>query len=97
MRGDKFKKHIKRHDWKKEDNIITKGVHDGKYNSQKLNLKKPNVLMVFSNMELDENIFSKDGWITLKISNDLTELSDITRRNTSKTKGKRVNSGCDEI
>ena len=30
MWGDKFKKNIKRHDWKKEDNIITKGVHDGK-------------------------------------------------------------------
>ena len=47
MRGDKFKKNIKRHDWKNEDNIITKGVHDGKYNSQKLSLKKPNVLIVF--------------------------------------------------
>ena len=77
MRGDKFKKYIKRHDWKKEDNIITKGLDDAKYNSQKLKLKKPNVLMVFSNMELDENTLSKDRWIILKISNDLTELTDI--------------------
>ena len=45
MRGDKLKKHMKKHDGKTEDNIVTKGLHDGKYNSQKLNFKQPNVLM----------------------------------------------------
>ena len=86
MRGDKFKKYIKRHEWKKEDNIITKELHDGKYNSQKLNLKKPNVLMVFSNTELDENTLSKDRWTILKISNDLTELTDSVGRKLEKWK-----------
>ena len=86
MRGDKFKKNIKRNDWKREDNIISNGVNDGKYNIQKLNLKKPNVLIVFSNMELDENILSKDRWVILKISNDLTELSDNVGRKLEKWK-----------
>merc|ERR1712025_414381 len=33
---------------------------DGKYNSQKLNFKKPNVLIVFSNGKPDQNKLSKD-------------------------------------
>ena len=86
MRGDKFKKNIKRNDWKREDNIISNGVNDGKYNIQKLNLKKTNVLIVFSNMELDENILSKDRWVILKISNNLTELSDNVGRKLEKWK-----------
>ena len=45
---------------------------DGKYNSQKLNFKKPNVLIVFSNGKPDQNKLSKDRWTILKISNDLT-------------------------
>jgi len=40
---------------------------DGKYNSQKLNFKQPNVLMVFSNREPDQNELSKDRWTILKI------------------------------
>ena len=40
---------------------------DGKYNSQKLNFKQPNVLMVFSNREPDQNKLSKDRWTILKI------------------------------
>ena len=36
--------------------------------------------MVFSNTELDENTLSKDRWIILKISNDLTELTYIAGR-----------------
>ena len=39
---------MKKHDGKTEDNIVTKGLHDGKYNSQKLNFKQPNVLMFFN-------------------------------------------------
>ena len=30
MRGDKLKKHMKKHDVKTEGNVVTKGVHDGK-------------------------------------------------------------------
>ena len=30
MRGDKLKKHMKKHDVKTEDNVVTKGVHDVK-------------------------------------------------------------------
>merc|ERR1711954_407998 len=48
----------------------------GKYNSQ-LKFKKPNVLMVFSTREPDQNKLSMDRWVILKISNDLEELTDI--------------------
>merc|ERR1711954_126710 len=77
MRGDKFKKNIKRNDWKREDNVISNGVNDGKYNIQKLNLKKTNVLIVFSNMELDENILSEDRWVILKISSELSRYNKV--------------------
>merc|ERR1711954_170303 len=43
---------------------------DGKYNSQKLNFKKPNVLMVFFKWENDQNKLSMDRWTILKISKD---------------------------
>ena len=50
---------------------------DSKYNSQKLYFKKPNVLIVFANDEPKRAKLSKDRWVILKISNDLTELVDI--------------------
>ena len=37
-------------------------------------------------MELDENILSKDRWVILKISNNLTELSDNVGRKLEKWK-----------
>merc|ERR1711954_266614 len=50
---------------------------DSKYNSQKLYFKKPNVLIVFANDEPKRAKLSKDRWVILKISNDLTEVLDI--------------------
>merc|ERR1711954_507190 len=97
MRGDKSKKNIKRSDWKREDNIISNGVNDGKSNIQKLNLKKTNVLIVFSNMELDENILSKDRWVILKISNNLTELSDNVGRKLEKWKDQIKDFAAEEV
>ena len=48
----------------------------GKYISRQLNLKKPNVLIVFfSKKEPNQNTFVMDRWTILKISNDLTELT----------------------
>merc|ERR1711954_452764 len=47
---------------------------EGKYNSQRLYFKKPNVLIVFSTKEPNKNTLSKDRWTILKISNDLAEL-----------------------
>ena len=38
-----------------------------------------------------------DRWTILKISNDLTQLTDIGGGNLSKKKGKRLDSGCDEL
>ena len=49
---------------------------DGKYKSQKLHFKVPNVLIVFSNGKPDQNTLSKDKWTILKISNDLRELTE---------------------
>ena len=37
----------------------------------------PNVLIVFSNSEPDREKLSEDRWIILKISQDLTSLTDI--------------------
>ena len=42
--------------------------------------------MVFSNTEVNENTLSKDRWAILKISNDLTELTDIVGRKIEKWK-----------
>ena len=66
---------------------------DGKYNSQKLYFKKPNVLIVFANDEPKRAKLSMDRWVILKISNDLTELVDIVGGNLSKNKGKSVGCG----
>ena len=43
-----------------------------------LNLSKPNIFIVFSKMELDREKLSEDRWTILKISEDLTGLTDIT-------------------
>ena len=66
---------------------------DGKYNSQKLYFKKPNVLIVFANDEPKRAKLSMDRWVILKISNDLSELTDIVGGNMSKNNGKSV--GCE--
>ena len=63
---------------------------------RQLNFKKPNVLIVFKTRP-NTNTLSKDRWTILKISNDLTELTDIGGGNLSKKKGKRLDSGCDEL
>ena len=70
---------------------------DGKYNSQKLYFKKPNVLIVFANDEPKRAKLSMDRWVILKISNDLTELTDIVGGNMSKNNGKSVGCGSDEL
>ena len=72
---------------------------DGKYNSQKLYFKKANVLIVFANNEPNRSKLSKDRWIILKISKDLTDLVDITRGHSSVKKNidcENVNSSGDE-
>ena len=43
-----------------------------------LNLSKPNIFIVFSKMEPDREKLSEDRWTILKISEDLTGLTDIT-------------------
>ena len=43
-----------------------------------------------------KNTISKVRWAILKISNDLTELTDNGGGNLIKKKGKRLDSGCDE-
>ena len=70
---------------------------DGKYMSRQLNFKQPNVLMVFSNRQPEKNKLSMDRWIIFKISEDLSELTNIEGRKLSKKKGKRLDSGCDEL
>ena len=45
---------------------------------QVLNLKKPNIFIVFANREPDREKLSEDRWIILKILEDLTHLKEIT-------------------
>merc|ERR1711954_120485 len=70
---------------------------DGKYNSLKLNFTKPNVLIVFSNGRPDKNKLSRDRWTILKISKDLTELTDIEGRKLKKRKEQITHFGAGEV
>ena len=70
---------------------------DGKYMSRQLNFKQPNVLMVFSNREPLQNKLSKDRWTILKISKDLTELTDIEGRKLEKRKEQITHFGAGEV
>ena len=54
-----------------------------------LNLSKPNIFIVFSKLEPDRDKLSEDRWTILKISEDLTELTDISD-NISMVKRKRM-------
>merc|ERR1711954_258637 len=63
------------------------------YNSQKLYFKKPNVLIVLANDEPKRAKPSKDRWVILKISKDLSELTDIVGGNMSKNNGKSFGCG----
>ena len=45
---------------------------------QVLNLKKPNIFIVFANREPDREKLFEGRWIILKISEDLTCLKEIT-------------------
>jgi len=89
--------HLDREQYKILEYIKDGAAVDGKYNSQKLYFKKPNVLIVFSNKEPNQNTLSKDRWTVLKISNDLTELTDIAGESLSKKMGKSVDSACEEF
>ena len=51
---------------------------DGKYNTKKMRFTTPNVLIVFSTREPDRDRLCNDRWIILKISEDLTGLTQIT-------------------
>merc|ERR1712081_79976 len=85
-----------------EGHRILEGIEDGvaidgKYNSQKLNFEQPIVLMVFSNREPDQNKLSKDRWVILRISKDLTELTDIQGRKLEKRKEEIKHFGAEEV
>merc|ERR1712081_2741 len=58
---------------------------------------KPNVLIVFSNGRPDQNKLSKDRWTILKISKDLTELTDIHGRKLEKRKELITHFGAGEV
>ena len=72
---------------------ILEKIKDGwatspKYNGRNLNFKTPNVLIVFANRKPDIEKLSKDRWIILKISKDLSKLTEITCES-SKVKNKK--------
>ena len=62
---------------------ILEKIKDGtalstKYDGEVLEFKIPNLLIVFANREPDRKELSKDRWTILKISKDLTGLTNIT-------------------
>ena len=111
MRSDNFKRHMKKHDGKTEDNIVTKGLHDGKtedniltkgpqirYTDEQFIALKKKVSAQMDEfdrkMELGRNlnkIMNESGY------NENGSDNDIGGENLSKKKGKRLDSGCDEL
>ena len=79
------------------ENIKDGEALDGKYMGRQLNFKQPNVLMVFSNSEPEKYKLSKDRWVILKISKDLTELTDIQGRKLEKRKEQIKHFGAGEV
>ena len=81
---------------------ILEKIKDGwatspKYKGQNLNFKTPNVLIVFANRKLDIEKLSKDRWKILKISKDLSKLTEITCESSMvKNKKKKIENESDD-
>ena len=81
---------------------ILEKIKDGwatspKYNGRNLNFKTPNVLIVFANRKPNIEKLSKDRWIILKISKDLSKLTEITCESSMvKNKKKKIENESDE-
>ena len=81
---------------------ILEKIKDGwatspKYNGRNLNFKTPNVLIVFANRKPDIEKLSKDRWIILKISKDLSESTEITCESSMvKNKKKKIENESDD-
>ena len=62
-----------------------------------MNFKTSNVLIVFANRKPDREKLSKDRWIILKISKDLSKLTEITCESSMvKNKKKEKNESDDD-
>ena len=81
---------------------ILEKIKDGwatspKYNGRNLNFKTPNVLIVFANRKPNIEKLSKDRWIILKISKDLSKLTEITCESSMvKKKKKKIENESDD-
>ena len=78
---------------------ILEKIKDGcatslEYNGRIENFKTPNVLIVFANRKPNIEKLSEDRWIILKISKDLSGLTDIT--NLVKNKKKKIENESDD-
>ena len=60
------------------ENIKDGKAMAGKYSTKKIRFTTPNVLIVFSCREPVRDKLCNDRWIILKISEDLTGLTEIT-------------------
>ena len=63
-----------------EQYTILESIKNGTciHNEEVFNLKKPNVFIVFANIEPDRDELSEDMWLILNISQDFTSLKEIT-------------------
>ena len=66
------------------------------YNGRNFSFKTPNVLMVFANREPDIEKRSKDRWLILKISEDLTSVKEIPGGSSGVNKKKKMGNESDD-
>ena len=76
-----------------ENYKLLKSIKDGSaiagiYNSKKLILKKPNILIVFANNEPYRSKLSKDRWKILKITNNFKCSEHLEKRGVKQEKSK---------
>ena len=69
---------------------LLESIKDGKSMEAKMIFTRPNVLIVFANREPDMDKLSEDRLIILKISEDLTHLTEITEDSLRRKKKKKI-------
>ena len=72
---------VKHENYKLLESIKDGRVLSAKYNTRRLEFKKPNTVIVFSNETPGTEELSKDRWLILRISNDHEKLENVTKEN----------------
>ena len=84
---------LERDNYKILENIKDGSAVAGKYQSCKVRLKKPNIVIVFSNYGPETDALSEDRWNIFKISKDLSSLVTLTCGQAFKYRQQRMQDG----